>query len=501
MDAMNPLTQTTNLRVLHVEDSEDDAILVLVELSGGGFSVVSERVENAAQMRTALARGDWDIVITDYSLPEFSAMAALDVLRASGQDLPCIVVSGAIGEEAAVALMKSGASDFVMKQRLSRMAPAVERTLREAHVRRAHRGAVEALQESEERFRTLATHLPAVVFQTILYTDGTTDPVFVSEGSRAVLGVEPSALLSREQLLAELIVPEDRESFRQSAAESAARLTARNWEGRVRVGPEGDLKWINLRASSRRLPSGVVMSEGIITNITESKLAEGALFESRERLRALSSHVERVKEEERGHIAREIHDDLGGTLAAAKIDLAWLRSRIPADQPALLEKADAMALLMDNAIESTGRISRRLRPLVLDFGIAAAIEWQVKEFRKRLGIRCDLHNPQEEIPLDPELATALFRIFQETLTNISKHAGASRVEVAIEDLGDEVQLSVTDDGRGIAAEDLLKSGSYGIRGMRERTEFLGGSISIELGAGSGTRIRVRVPTNRADLPK
>jgi two-component system sensor histidine kinase UhpB len=493
---MNPLSQTTNLRILHVEDSEDDATLIQAELSAGGFSVASHRVETAAQMRAALAGDGWDLVISDFNLPEFSAMGALEILRTSNPDLPCIVVSGAIGEEAAVALMKAGASDFVMKQRLSRMAPAVERTLREAQMRREHRSTVEELQESEDRFRALSAHLPVVVFQTILYPDGSIDPAYVSEGCRAVLGVEPSAWIRNGNLLAELVISEDRPSFLRTGVEAATRLTSRNWEGRIRVGPERDLKWINLRAGIRRLPSGVVMSEGIITNVTESKLAEEALRASRQRLRALSGHVENIKEEERGHIAREIHDDLGGTLAAAKIDLAWLRNRLPADQPALAEKADAMQALMNHAIEATGRISRRLRPLVLDYGIAAAVEWQINEFRKRMGIVCEFLCPQEEIPLEPELATALFRIFQETLTNIAKHAAATRVDVALEDNGDLVLLTVVDDGCGVSPEDIQKSGSYGIRGMRERAEFLGGEIAIIPVEHGGTRVRVLVPARR-----
>jgi len=493
---MNLLSPTTDLRILQVEDSEDDAILIQAELSAGGFSVASHRVETAAELRAALARDGWDLVITDFNLPEFSAMDALEMLRTTNPDLPCIVASGAIGEEAAVALMKAGASDFIMKQHLSRMAPAVERTLREAQMRREHQSTVEALRESEDRFRALSAHLPVVVFQTILYPDGNVDPAYVSEGCRSVLGVEPSAWIMNGNLLAELVIPEDREFFRRTEIEAATRLTPRNWEGRIRVGPAGDLKWVNLRASTRRLPSGVVMSEGIITNVTESKLAEEALRASREQLRALSSHIQNIKEEERGHIAREIHDDLGGTLAAAKIDVAWLRDRLPPSQPVLAEKADAIQELMNHAIEATGRISRRLRPLVLDYGITAAVGWQIKEFRKRMGIPCNFFGPQDEIPLEPELATALFRIFQETLTNIAKHAAATCVDVALEDMDDVVLLTVVDDGRGIRPEDMQKSDSYGIRGMRERAEFLGGQIAIIPVEHGGTRVRVSVPARR-----
>ena len=137
-----------------------------------------------------------------------------------------------------------------------------------------------------------------------------------------------------------------------------------------------------------------------------------------------------------------------------------------------------------------------MRPLILDYGVTGAIEWQVKEFRKRMGITCDFVYSREDIVLDRELATALFRIFQETLTNIAKHAGASRVDVSLEDDGNQVLLTVTDDGRGIEPRDMHKSGSYGIRGMRERASFLGGIMDISGASGAGTQVRVCLPAKR-----
>ena len=161
-----------------------------------------------------------------------------------------------------------------------------------------------------------------------------------------------------------------------------------------------------------------------------------------------------------------------------------------------MDKANSMEGLLNSAIEATGRISRKLRPLVLDYGVGAAIEWQVKEFRKRMGITCDFVCSRDEISLDAELSTALFRIFQETLTNIAKHAGASHVDISLEDDGNEVLLTVTDDGLGIDPIDMHKNGSYGIRGMRERAGFLGGTIDISGASGAGTQVRVCLPAKR-----
>ena len=485
------------IRVLMVEDSEEDTQIILATLAAGGFSVVSRRVETAEQLRVALQSDDWSVVLSDFNLPSFGAIEALDVLRQLKAQVPMVVVTGAIGEESAAAVIKAGASDLVTKQGLHRLIPVVERNLRELDSLRQYQAALAALNESEARFQAIAANLPGVVFQTLLYDDGSADLAYVSAGSQLVLGVSADVLMGHPELILDMILPEDRKSFLATRIQAATQLAPRNWEGRIRIGADGqEIKWVNLRASVRRLPSGVVVSDGIISNITESKLAQQAIEGQQLQLRQLASHIERVKEEERGHIAREIHDDLGGTLTAAKIDLAWIRSRLGPDQAALIEKADAMEALLDSAIEATGRISRSLRPLILDYGVTGAIEWQVKEFRKRMGITCDFVCSSEDIVLDREFSTALFRIFQETLTNIAKHAGASRVDVSLEDDGNEVLLTVTDDGRGIEPLDMHKSGSYGIRGMRERAGFLGGIMDISGASGAGTQVRVCLPAKR-----
>ncbi len=485
------------IRVLLVEDSEEDAQIILATLASGGFSVVSRRVESAEQLRAALRNDDWSVVLSDFNLPGFSAIEALELLKSMKKQVPMIVVTGAIGEESAAAVIKAGATDLVTKQGLHRLIPVVERNLRELDSLRQYEAALAALNESEARFRAIAANLPGVVFQALLYDDGSADLAYVSEGSHLVLGVKADVLMSHPEMILDMILPEDRKSFLATRIQAATQLAPRNWEGRIRIGVNGqEIKWVNLRASVRKLSSGVVVSDGIISNITESKLAQHAIEGQQLQLRQLASHIERVKEEERAYVAREIHDDLGGTLTAAKIDLAWIRARLEPSQAALAEKANAMETLLNSAIEATRRISRSLRPLVLDYGVSAAIEWQVKEFRKRMGVTCEFVCSREDIALDPEFSTALFRIFQETMTNIAKHANASHVDISLEDDGNEVLLTVTDDGRGIDPFDMHKNGSYGIRGMRERAGFLGGTIDISGAPGAGTQVRVCLPAKR-----
>ncbi len=488
-DAGKPKT----LRLLHVEDSEDDALLINEEFIAAGYQLSARRVETAEGLQDALQNGPWDLVITDISMPEFDAINALAIVNATSPDIPCIVVSGAIGEEAAVALMKAGASDFIIKQSLSRLAPAAERSLREVAARRERSEAIAALRESETRFKSLATNIPGMVFQSKIKADGSAEILYASEGAMAVYGVLPSVLIEQPDTMVDMVHPDDRESFLQARIESYRSGTARNWEGRIRVGEDKEIKWVNLRATARRMTDGVVMSEGIVNNITESKLAEERLRHSREQLRQLSAHVDKVREDERAHIAREIHDDLGGTLTAAKIDLEWLRKRLPTDSGDMLEKVNNTDALLDQAIDSARRLSRRLRPLVLDHGLIAAVEWQAKEFAARTGIDLDLACPNDEIELDSNVSTALFRVFQEALTNVTRHAQANKVSVELVSDGNVVTLIIQDNGRGMDLHAAAREGSFGLRGMRERVDTLQGQFILDSAPRDGTRIEVNIP--------
>ena len=275
------------IRALLVEDSEEDAQMILATLASGGFSVVSRRVETAEQMRVTLQSDEWNVVLSDFNLPSFSAIEALEILRAFRSKVPMIVVTGAIGEESAAAVIKAGASDLVTKQGLHKLIPVVERNLRELDSLRQYEAALEALNESEARFRAIAANLPGVVFQALLYDDGSADLAYVSEGSHLVLGVSADVLMSHPEMILDMILPEDRSSFVAARIQSATHLAPRNWEGRIRLGANGqEIKWVNLRASVRRLSSGVVISDGIISNITESKLAQHAIENQQQQLRS-----------------------------------------------------------------------------------------------------------------------------------------------------------------------------------------------------------------------
>ena len=596
------------LRLLLVEDSGDDAALVLAALSAE-FEVFPLRVENGAAMKRALDEQSRDAVLSDFNLPEFSTVEALDTLKSSGLDIPFIVVSGCIGEEAAVALMKSGAHDFVMKDNLARLAPALKRELREAEVRRERRRmeadlnrwaeifryaqwgvAIEsadgrrfenmnpefarmygyeigelrgaaltdffppdccqipccvpeervweathvrrdgsrfpvlinvsevmdaqgqtayrvvnvqditrlketesALAASEARFHAMTNNVPGMVFQYRL--DGTKGRFsYASEGAAAICGLSPSHLVSDPDALMALFSEADMKTFIAARDHSAAALGAWNWEGRILLSGN-HVKWINLRATPRRVEDGSLLWDGVLFNITDSKLKEEELRWSRETLGQLSAHRDTVREDERRSIAREIHDELGQALTALKIDVDWLSRKLP-EEAGVGGKLRSMSNILAGTVDSVRRIAENLRPGMLDdLGLAAAIEWQVEQFGERTGIDCELIMNREEFNLDDRLATCIFRIIQETLTNVARHAGADRVEVSLVEENGEIELEVSDNGRGF--HESPKKGSYGLLGMKERVKMLGGEVAVSSSPGRGTSVRVRLPIEAA----
>ncbi|RPI44715.1 MAG: response regulator, partial [Betaproteobacteria bacterium] len=213
MAAIQPASVPRTIRVLIVEDLEDDVLLLVWELRRGGYLVDYQAVDTRAGMETALRSGPWDIVISDYSMPDFSGLEALATLRAQALDVPFIIVSGNIGEDVAVEAMKAGAHDYVMKKNLSRLIPALNRELREADVRRARLRAEYELRENEARFRAIASNIPGTVYQFMLRSDGAASFPYVSGDCTRLLGVSPDALLADAAEFSEIIFATERPSY------------------------------------------------------------------------------------------------------------------------------------------------------------------------------------------------------------------------------------------------------------------------------------------------
>ena len=236
------------------------------------------------------------------------------------------------------------------------------------------------------------------------------------------------------------------------------------------------------------------MAERLEQRQAERDRAEREIRNSRERLRNLSAHLQSVREEERTRMAREIHDELGQSLTALKMDVSWLNRRFLKEDTAFKSKLASMEEVIDQTIETVQKLSGELRPGLLDdLGLAAAIEWQAEEFQNRTGIECEVSLSPEETVLNRDQSTTMFRIFQETLTNIIRHARATKVEVRLEEENGSIVLEVTDNGRGITDPEISDPKSFGLIGMRERVEFLDGEVTIVGSPGKGTRIRVTLP--------
>ena len=342
--------------------------------------------------------------------------------------------------------------------------------------------------------QAFVSNTPGLVYQFVLHADASVAFPYLSDGCGALLGLGAAALQGAPERFLELIVPDDRRSYLDAMHASAKALSGWNWEGRIWIDEYKDQKWINLRSTPRILahPAGSVHWEGIMTNITSSKLEQLEVTRSRARLAELTAHIEQVKEQERTRIAREIHDDLGGNLTAIKMALMMLTQRLPADNPLLLERAEYVDSLVDRSIDAVHRISLDLRPSMLDFGLVAALEWQSGEFEKQNGISCAFSSSEKEIDLSLDHATALFRIFQEALTNIAKHARATQVTVRLQFIRHQISLTIADNGVGIGPHDRVKPGSFGLRGMNERARALGGTMTLSPGAGGGAVVTIKV---------
>jgi signal transduction histidine kinase len=233
----------------------------------------------------------------------------------------------------------------------------------------------------------------------------------------------------------------------------------------------------------------------------ESRFA-ASLERSREQLRNLAAYQNDVREQEQRRIAREIHDQLGQSLTILRMDLAWLKKRMSTEIPQVASKIEGMSQVIADALETLHIVTAELRPVILDdFGLTAAIKWQIDEFYKRTRIAARMEPTDFEPELSKDLATALFRIFQETLTNIIRHAQADQVVVRLTLQDGDLILQIRDNGRGITRAEIENPRSFGLIGIRERLYPWNGSVVFEGQPGKGTQVTIRLPIPSKGIPK
>ncbi len=318
--------------------------------------------------------------------------------------------------------------------------------------------------------------------------------VFWSREHYRMWGFDPANGIPPLQAVLERIHPEDRPKV-DEAFESAIRAQ-RDYVFDFRIVlPDGTTKYCHSIGHPVVNQGGdLVEFIGTVMDVTESRRAEEELQHSFDQLRALTAQLQNVREEERTRVAREIHDELGQALTAIKLDVTALVRRLPAEQEPAVQRGQSILKLLDETIQSVQRISTDLRPGILDdLGLGAALEWAAEEFETRTGTRCRISMPDEDIHVDPDRATALFRIFQEILTNVARHAKATQVNVRLAKENGNLALEVHDNGLGISEQQLSAGKSLGILGMRERARLLGGELIIQGVHGAGTTVRARIP--------
>jgi two-component system, NarL family, sensor histidine kinase UhpB len=473
-----------------VEDNPGDARLLREHLLGEPsvaevFELV--HVDRLALALEALDKSSFHAVLLDLSLPDSQGMGTLTRLHAARPGMPIVVMTSLDDEVLGLQLLQAGAQDYLVKGEMT--ASLLRRSLRYAVERK--RAEVE-LRTSEVFLESIVENIPHMIF-----VKDATRLRFVrfNKAGEELLGH------TRE----ELIGKSDYEMFPKDEADfftDADRDVLRNC--RVLDVPEEPIltKGKGLRyLHTKKIP---ILDEnrqplyllGISEDVTERKRAEDQLQRSFELLRTLSQRLDVVREEERTRIARELHDELGVRMTCMKMDLSRLlammrESMFPRER--MEEKIRAMSAEVDSTIAEVQRLAAELRPGVLDdLGLLAAIEWQCQDFERRSGIRCLCEASFDEINIGPSHATAAFRICQEALTNVARHAKATFVRVLVKEKGDEVLIEIQDNGQGIPAEKLTDASSLGLLGMKERSMAIGGRLDIAGWPGKGTTVTLRL---------
>jgi PAS domain S-box-containing protein len=294
-----------------------------------------------------------------------------------------------------------------------------------------------------------------------------------------------------------LIYEEDKPAVDKIINELTDNLVNRNFSLNRNYRKDGSVIYCEWYNSVLRDDNGNVITMLSLTHdVTDRKNAEEKLNESYQQIRSLTEHLQNIREEERAHIAREIHDELGQQLTVMKMDISWLGKKISAENHAVKERFQDLIEILDATVQAVRKISYELRPHLLDLGLDDAIQWHLKEFEKRSGIKTSFSSPEEESALDDSIKTGLFRIFQESLTNVARHSGAGYVKVELVIESDQIILRITDNGRGFDRDEAAEKQTLGILGMKERAIMMGGNYTIESERGKGTTVMVIVPNSK-----
>lgn len=355
---------------------------------------------------------------------------------------------------------------------------------------------ITAIREAERKLAHFLDNLPGLAYTFHLSPEGRGCFPYVSNAIEDIYGLNAEDVKDDMAALHALAHPEDQARIEAAIAESLLTMRPFQMESRVcRPGlPE---RWIDVRSVPEHQPDDSILWYGIMLDITERKQAELEREAFRTQLRGMAARQDKVREEERRHIAREVHDELGQILSALKLNTFVLARKFAQDVPGLRAHLAQTAVLTDKALSVARNIASALRPVALDLGFVPALESLAECFENNTGTPVEIHTHSKDIKLKEQYAIALFRIVQEALTNITRHAQAQRVTIELKKDGGDDVLIVRDDGTGFDPR-IRKENSFGLVGMQERALMLGGALSINSRTGGGTEIMVRIPAQVAE---
>ncbi|MCG2583970.1 response regulator [Massilia sp. TS11] len=483
------------IRVLIVEDDLVDRIAcrrAFAADSARQFDLI-EADSGQRGLELCLAQAP-DCVLLDYHLPDLTGLEFLARLVAqtpAGElPVPVMMLTGADSAAVAAEAMRNGARDYLVKDvdgtYLDYLPGAIERMLREQRL-------MQDKHQLEAKFRTLVEQIQAITYIATLGEPASLQ--YISPQIRS-LGYSPGEWLAHPDWQRSMMHPDDRQHAWQAI--TAARIAGTPLRTEYRLfARSGQALWFRDQAEVVLDPAGKpLFMQGLLVDITASKHAEQALRSSQAELRKLAAHQEAIKEDERKRIAREIHDELGGLLTGIRAYISVVLQRAEQEGKTADPLLSDAAGLTQTAIETVRRVISDLRPSVLDqLGVWAALEWYGEQIRQRAGLdcECELEPEVSAVELDPERSTMVFRIVQEALTNVVKHAKATRVRCRAALEGAQLLLTIEDNGRGIDTERLLNRDSFGILGMHERTRRFNGELKIMGRPGQGTLLELRLP--------
>lgn len=496
------MRQAQPLRTIIVEDNAHDADLLVHQLRRTGFDPVWERVETEDGFVAALNTRP-DIVLCDYSLPEFDALLAVDILAERGDPVPLIIVSGTIGEAVAVEAMRRGAADYLLKDRLARIGPAVEQALDRRHAQEERMKADRALREAEARYRMLVEQMPAIVY-TWAAAGGldTFVELYVSPQIETVLGYPPREWLANPTFWVDRLHPEDRDDVLAEISRCIESGESFKMEYRE-LARNGRVVWLHDEAAvvSRDDTGRAILYQGVQMDITDRRDAEDERRRSLEQIRHLDQQrrellgkVMTTQEEERRVIAADIHDDSLQGLAVVAIRLASLAR----DHPDIQKDEKFLAIQRDlsGSIARLRHLMFELHPHNLEIaGLESTLRAQLDEIETLPGAPqyCMRYDLQRE----PSVKTRaiLHRVAQEAITNARKHSNAMQVTIALEERNGGFFVKIEDDGVGfeVTPSDASPPNHLGLTSMRERAELAGGWLRLESQPGAGTNVEFWLP--------